>query len=210
MQGRKRIQKLYMMRTRTLGTIVNTSLYGGKSNQPTLVSELLRSSQVVSDIAALLSESQNYKIAFDNCFASPQLIQILIMRGFSLCVLSKNKDSKAPHSQMTRKNETLGGTFAKKRVKGEKSVSCATKWYEKRPVYVAAPTKAPSLQLQSRDGMQTATPTLRLTALPRSQSTTHSWGNTTTLTTAKTGFEFFHLAYLCVVNNWLEYRRDTL
>ena len=51
--------KLYMMCTGTLGIIVNTSLYGGKSNQPAPVSGLLRSSQVVMDIAAVLPENQN-------------------------------------------------------------------------------------------------------------------------------------------------------
>ena len=130
--------KLFMLCTGEFGLIVGTQLYAGKTKNAN-TSSLLKSSQVVFDLAQVLEPNRNYKLAYDKWFASPLLMEKLLERGIhSVATIQINRFKElnfTPDNLM--KKQQRGVSEVRYGLSGDVTIA-AVKWYDNRPVHIAS------------------------------------------------------------------------
>ena len=211
-----------MICTEKYGIILKTELYGGKASTENNT-ELLKSSKVVWDLAKVLPEGKNYKIAFDNWFSSPDLFSKLHERKI-FCIstfqLSRFKDLSYPEDRDMKKSGR--GTFIEKQAIWQNTKISAVKWYDNRPVYVASnymnaipPTIVKRWSSEDQKEIEVSCPNL----IPEYNSFMGQIDNIGRLLSlyrikidSRKRFYlkiFYHFADLAIINSWLLYRRDS-
>ena len=217
--------KLYMICTGELGLIIGTNLYAGKqtSRGESADCELPKSSQVVWDLAQVLDNDKNYKIAFDNWFSSPVLMHRLLQRGIqSICTFQINR-FKGLTFPDDKEMKNLGrGTFFEKQGYYDTSLINAVKWYDNRPVYLASTyqNSQPACDVKRWDFTENIERDIKCPAIVpeynRFMGQTDNIGRLLSLYRIKIDCRkrfnlkiFFHYCDLAVINSWLLYRRDS-
>ena len=213
--------KLFMICTGEFGIIIGTQLYGGKGSI-TGKEGLLKSSQVVYDLARVLPDDKNFKIAYDNWFSSPLLFEKLQQRGIQSVAtiqLSRFRGLKFPDDR-TLKQENRGKFIEYQGHSGATRI-IAVKWYDNRPVHLASTyigakpaTLVKRWCFNENKEIQIDCPAL----VPEYNSFMGQIDNIGRLMslyrikmeTRKRFYLkiFYHFADLAVINSWLLYRRD--
>ena len=209
-----------MICTGKYGNIIKTELYGGKTHE-SANAELLKSSKVVWDLAKVLPDGKNFKLAFDNWFSS-ELFSMLSSRGiFCISTFQLTRFKGLSYIEDKQMKTTGRGTFIEKQGIWKNTTISAVKWYENRPVYIASnyiiaspPTIVKRWSSDEHQEIDVTCPAL----IPEYNSFMGQIDNTGRLLSLyrikidSRRFYlkiFYHFADLAVINSWLLYRRDT-